>query len=348
MVLSICIPTYNRCSSVSALVSSILKYKNNNVEIYVLDNCSTDGTVSALRSLRDDRLHVVTNVKNTGGHQNPIDCLKLGNGAFKLLCLDKDIISSDVIEKLCNFLDMNPETAAGFHNLNLSGNSDAIIFEPGYTSLNNIAFQSRHPSGMFFNSAMLNEIGLDRTYAKKNITFGGFFFDFLLADFCLLGKTVILNNKGINTETTEVAASNKSFTYSSSKKNIFFYPEERYITCKNYLKYIMDLCVKKDQKIHIAKKVISNMFTFFSWDRQYFSNANICNHYHMPCRSIPAYEVNWNVFKYGALLLTVDSILIDSIIFIAIFSIISDWNRKKRKQIIKLLKKNVLRIKPKK
>ena len=74
-VLSICIPTYNRSSELYKKITEILKYKSDDFDIIVLDNCSPDGTYENLKRINDDRLKLYQNESNIGGILNPLKVL---------------------------------------------------------------------------------------------------------------------------------------------------------------------------------------------------------------------------------------------------------------------------------
>jgi glycosyltransferase involved in cell wall biosynthesis len=50
--LSICIPTYNRVHKTLSLVTSILEYDDVDIEVVVLDNCSSDNTEIVLSNIK--------------------------------------------------------------------------------------------------------------------------------------------------------------------------------------------------------------------------------------------------------------------------------------------------------
>ena len=50
--LSFCIPTYNRASSVCRLVADILSCRDSGIEVVVLDNGSTDDSLSLLQAIK--------------------------------------------------------------------------------------------------------------------------------------------------------------------------------------------------------------------------------------------------------------------------------------------------------
>ena len=66
IILSICIPTYNRGQSLFDNVKKWLQSDNKNFEIVIADNCSMDNTVELLKSIEDSRLKIIENDKNYG------------------------------------------------------------------------------------------------------------------------------------------------------------------------------------------------------------------------------------------------------------------------------------------
>ncbi|MFA6335717.1 MAG: glycosyltransferase, partial [Bacteroidales bacterium] len=102
--LSICIPTFNRAEHVFSLVKNILCCYSDEIEVVVLDNCSTDETKDLLCSIEDDRFIFVQNPENIGGLSNIIKVFTFANGVYALLCLDRDYIESQYILPLIDAL----------------------------------------------------------------------------------------------------------------------------------------------------------------------------------------------------------------------------------------------------
>lgn len=101
ILLSICIPTYNRALIVKECVEKCLKINKQWIEIVVVDNCSTDNTVEVLHTISDERLRIVSNEKNIG-YVNLMKCLTEGLGEYCMLLGDEDDIFDtdwDVVEK---------------------------------------------------------------------------------------------------------------------------------------------------------------------------------------------------------------------------------------------------------
>lgn len=88
MILSICIPTYNRLPFLEELLPAILGQVDADcaeVEVAVSDNASTDGTADYLRSLSHPSLRWWTNETNIGGDRNFLKCVAEAKGGMDYL-----------------------------------------------------------------------------------------------------------------------------------------------------------------------------------------------------------------------------------------------------------------------
>lgn len=126
VILSICIPTYNRKSFLENCLNSILKSAinyGNQVEICVSDNHSTDGTefivnkYSAILNLKTSR-----NSKNLGSSANILKAVSMARGEYVWIIGDDDLILPGAVEYF-------------FNSVNKYGNLD-FYFINAYT-LNN-------------------------------------------------------------------------------------------------------------------------------------------------------------------------------------------------------------------
>lgn len=60
-LVAVYIPTFNRCETLMArALPSVLKQSYQNLEILVVDDCSSDGTVEAIRKIKDPRLKIIS------------------------------------------------------------------------------------------------------------------------------------------------------------------------------------------------------------------------------------------------------------------------------------------------
>lgn len=112
-LITVGIPTYNRCQLLERALSSTLRQDIDGLRIVVSDNGSTDGTKDYLKSLTDPRVVVLLAGQNQGMVTNWQRCLQHAKGRYFLLMSDDDALASD--DALSKFV-------AGFS----SPSSDAI------------------------------------------------------------------------------------------------------------------------------------------------------------------------------------------------------------------------------
>ena len=58
-LVSVIIPVYNREKTIEEAVRSVLVQTYANLEILVVDDCSTDSTVAVVENIRDDRIRII-------------------------------------------------------------------------------------------------------------------------------------------------------------------------------------------------------------------------------------------------------------------------------------------------
>jgi glycosyltransferase involved in cell wall biosynthesis len=105
---TVCIPTYNRCTLLKASLASVLEQSFADVEIIVSDNASTDGTAEYLRSIDDPRVRHERLEKNVGLFGNLTRCLSLGAGRYRVMLPDDDLMLPGNLEQKVAFLDAHP------------------------------------------------------------------------------------------------------------------------------------------------------------------------------------------------------------------------------------------------
>ncbi len=127
-LISVVIPMYNAAEFIERTISSITNQTYSNLEIIVIDNCSTDNSVEVVNSLHDPRIKVYINETNVGFAGNINRGIDITCGDYvKFLCAD-DELKQDAIEKLlkiavekeadvvycnCEFIDENNNIVYG-------------------------------------------------------------------------------------------------------------------------------------------------------------------------------------------------------------------------------------------
>ena len=107
-IVSICIPTLNRCDFLKKTIESIVvqpEFINGYVEIVISDNASTDNTKNVVESLREKYPAIIyhRNEINIGNANFPL-VLSLGNGILRKLNNDTLMLSENSLGALCEFV----------------------------------------------------------------------------------------------------------------------------------------------------------------------------------------------------------------------------------------------------
>jgi glycosyltransferase involved in cell wall biosynthesis len=106
ILVSIVIPAYNAEKYIQACISSALKQTHQNIEVIVVDDCSTDNTTKALKGFDDERLHLVALEENVGGGEARNIGAKHAKGSFvSFLDSDDNFMEGKVAEQLSRMVD---------------------------------------------------------------------------------------------------------------------------------------------------------------------------------------------------------------------------------------------------
>jgi len=99
-LISIGLPTYNRCEYLSKSIESVLSQSYRNIELIISDNNSQDGTAKLLNNVTDSRVRILRQPENVGMTGNWNQCLSAANGEFFLLLSDDDLLEPNAIEMM--------------------------------------------------------------------------------------------------------------------------------------------------------------------------------------------------------------------------------------------------------
>ena len=110
IVLSLCIPTFNRVKYLRELIPSLiaeLEHVNRlaiRVELLISDNASTDETEAYLREISCCGLKIFRNSANIGGDRNFLACVERASGEYVWLFGDDDVIEPDGLKRTVSLL----------------------------------------------------------------------------------------------------------------------------------------------------------------------------------------------------------------------------------------------------
>lgn len=106
MIVSVCVPTYNRAATLAKAIASAQAQTYADIEILVVDNQSTDGTATIVQEAAraDPRIRTVRHGQNVGFARNFTACIAQARGEFvKFLC-DDDLLEPDCVARLMEAL----------------------------------------------------------------------------------------------------------------------------------------------------------------------------------------------------------------------------------------------------
>jgi succinoglycan biosynthesis protein ExoO len=99
---SIIIPAYNTEPYIAQAIHSALSQTIKNIEVFVIDDGSTDQTLQIARSFSDQRLHILCHSKNMGVSATRNQCLNKAAGKWIAVLDSDDWYAPDRLEKLLN------------------------------------------------------------------------------------------------------------------------------------------------------------------------------------------------------------------------------------------------------
>lgn len=103
-LVSVIIPTYNRGRLILNSVTSVLNQTYKNIELIVVDDCSTDNTEEILKSINDSRIKYVKLEKNSGACIARNKGIELSTGKFIAFNDSDDLWITTKLEKQLCFL----------------------------------------------------------------------------------------------------------------------------------------------------------------------------------------------------------------------------------------------------
>lgn len=102
---SILIPTFNRANYLRIAVDSAIKQTYSNIEILILDDCSTDDTINIQQTYSNiENITFIRNTKNIGFIKNWNKAISLSSGKYIKIIGDDDLLDNSCIAEQVNIL----------------------------------------------------------------------------------------------------------------------------------------------------------------------------------------------------------------------------------------------------
>ncbi len=128
VAVTVCIPVYNGEQYIKNTLDSVLAQSYRNIEIIVIDNCSTDHTCEIVASYDDGRITLIQNKENLGMVGNFNECLRHTDHPYlQILCAD-DYLEPECIAKKVAALENNPTCAIASSAASIANSEGKTVF----------------------------------------------------------------------------------------------------------------------------------------------------------------------------------------------------------------------------
>lgn len=133
--LSVCIPVYNGQEFIKETIDSVLQQSFKDFEIVVVDNQSTDNTVSIVKSYSDPRIKLFINDSNIGMIPNWNKAMEHATGKYIKILPADDFIYPGCLEKQVKIMeaDTHEKIAMVGGRRNIIDETGKILFNRGFT-----------------------------------------------------------------------------------------------------------------------------------------------------------------------------------------------------------------------
>lgn len=154
-LVSVIIPSYNHEKYIKDCVMSVINQTYKNLEILVIDDCSTDNSKTILKKIKDNRLKVLYSKTNKGTVRTINQLTAKCHGKYIAIIGSDDLWVEDKVEKQINFLKKHKDIGAVFSLADIIDENDNLYVDDD--SFNQNIFKSENMSSgkrlrMFFES----------------------------------------------------------------------------------------------------------------------------------------------------------------------------------------------------
>lgn len=212
VLLSICIPSYNRGKyAYDNVMYHLQSYYDEEIEIILSNNGTKNESnqyYDKISEIDDSRLNYFAFKENQGFAINICKVCELAKGKFILILSDEDVVIFNVLHKVMDILRNSKETLA---ILRTTGNGQGYIpstklAKPGGDALLTYMLTSNYMSGLIFNNILLKQYNAIK-YIKENLDnsaclyYPHMYWELLLCQYGnVKGTDIILINEGKSCE----------------------------------------------------------------------------------------------------------------------------------------------------
>lgn len=248
VLVSFCIPTYNRAELVKRCATRVLEIDSDRIEVLISDNASPDGTEEAVRSIGDPRISYHRNESNIGAVMNIVQTIKLAKGKWVFLLSDEDSVEPRSLETI--IMDIVTTDRSGFAviygNVRKPDGSYYYHFKNaeypnGDQAVINAGFTHHYMSGIMINKRHIDADQLNEYTLKE----GMYPHINLLTRACVIGGALTMN---LDVCTAGSYEGRKSFVEKPNNQ-FYFHPCNRFEQFKIFVRLADQTIEDRDRKI---------------------------------------------------------------------------------------------------
>lgn len=157
---SILCTAYNHERFVKYFIQSVLNQTEQDFELIIVDDNSSDNTVGEIERFTDSRIKFFKHEYNKGINAGINELFKLANGTYCVLIGSDDILGHNHLKTATEFLDKNPNIGVFYSSLNLIDDKNNPIEDKFNLHVRNNCDRFDLLKKMFFNHNMLLSPGM--------------------------------------------------------------------------------------------------------------------------------------------------------------------------------------------
>lgn len=157
---SILCPAYNHEKFVKYFIQSVLNQTEQDFELIIVDDNSSDNTVVEIEKFSDPRIRLFKHEYNKGINAGINELCRLANGIYCVLIASDDILKPNHLKTATEFLDKNSDIGVFYSSLNLIDDDNNPIEDKFNLHVRNNCDRFDLLKKMFFNNNMLLSPGM--------------------------------------------------------------------------------------------------------------------------------------------------------------------------------------------
>lgn len=273
---------------------------NDDFQIVVSNNCSTDNTLQELKKIHDKRLKIVEPSKGSvAAVQNILSVYNHANGKYLLILLDKDILNTNFLPTILNKL-KTLDFCCGYFTLPSAKKKYSFNVKTITNKVDKfikIGYLFKHPTGYVMSRKEWQKV--KNKFENIDLSVMGAFIQnyifpiiidntstpCVIIDYPLCAMSPAGSKNNLNS----------SFTYTAKNKNLYFEPSEVFKQAQVCFLQIQHLHLSQQEHKRVLKALLYHLLKRATLEYAYMAqNKNIAEHYYIDVQTISACQM-WDI-----------------------------------------------------